>query len=77
MRKIDLFLTEVSELIEKEFIKRKQNWIQEKSFTVSIYDIFDRNYKIEEAYKELLKLFRDRKYGELIPDIKNIYKTTK
>ncbi len=72
MTKPDIFLSFVSKKLEEKLQELELSEMEKLSIRISILDIFEQNYDLEQIYYEILDYFED--YVLLAPLISDVEK---
>lgn len=77
MTQSDQLLAFVNKIVKERIEKLKLTELEEMGYKVSIYDIFERHYDIEEIYYEVLDYFEaNDQIASLIPQVEMYYQTS-
>ena len=63
----------MNKLLSKELEGRDITGLDKVNVKVGIYDIFQKNHDLDEAYSELLDYLEDENLCHLIPKVKKYY----
>ena len=63
----------MNKLLSKELEGRDITGLDKVNVKVGIYDIFQKNHDLDEAYSELLDYLEDENLSHLIPKVKKYY----
>jgi len=71
------FLEFMNKVLEEKLALYSLERNEKLGIKISIYDIFERNRKLEDVYMEVKRYLKGEELDLLVPDIERFYKTIK